>query len=298
MAKSKRKPTHEELQRDEIADSLHDIVETIHRLKYVILAAILIIIAVAVAWRYVDVRRGERLIALNQAVTETIQDFHQLESLTEPEERQEAAASLVETLEEVIQTHGTSQPLGRFALYLKGMTHYSVDEFGPARSAFNQYLAEARNDEESARGEIALAYAYENEGFFPADPESQRSLLDLAQNHYLRASGIARQPHPYLHYYAVLGQARVHEAIGENQEALDLYRQILEERPPRELEPIEDIEAPDRQQRALIRMLARMMREAEEPLSLTATAQLRLERLEARMGIAPDEGPVTTVIAP
>ncbi len=297
MAKIQRKTSHEELQRDEIADGVHDVIEGVYHQRYRILALVVVLIVVALGIYLYNASREATQRALNSEIATAMESYFALEAQTEVDQRAAQAEALVAQLDEIGAEYSMGLPLGRFAIYIKGMTHYAVDNFGEARRTYAEYLEQANTSEERARGEIAMAYAYENEGFFPAEPQAQRELLDQALAHYQQAAEVADGEQPYLYYYALLGQARALEAVGRNDEAIALYQRVIDER-PLEVTEVEAQETVDAQARAMFEMVSRMLRETEEQIGLAATARLRLERLQARTGTGPAVETVITTVAP
>lgn len=287
MAKKSR-PTHEQLQRDEIADSFHETLELIHDNRRTILMAVLALILLAVAIFAYSNHRTNVKNELNMRVASLISAYDRIQAIPDAKTRTDATKNLINELDTTIKDYDTDTVLSRAALYLKGMAHYSLDQFPEARADYEKFVKAAETAEERARGEIALAYAYENQAFFPTTGTlTARSLIDDAIKHYKAAQQIARDEAPYLHDYAMLGEARCHEVSGNTDKAAELYSKVLKDRPaPTPVATPEEKEGQDVQS-VYAKMLRERIKDAESQITLAATAQQRLDRLQARASLAP-----------
>ena len=296
MARNRRLE-HEELERDEIAEGFHDTLEAIHRHRWTILTGLVVLVALILAVQMWVSLRQSRQVALTSAVSTMLERYGQLESLA-PEARADEARALLTDLEPYIADYSGST-LGNAFLLIKGRVHYLLDEYEPARAAFEQYTETAEDPEQRARGLIAVAYTFENQSFFPTTGTlTQRDLLDRALNHYELAAQTAGDTYGYLGAYALLGEARIHELLGDTEKAAGLYREVIEQRPLPTPDADEDAQqAAEGDQAEAFKYVQDQIREREDQLSLASTAKLRLERLEARAGLA-EPTVTTTVTAP
>lgn len=296
MARNRRLE-QQELERDEIADGFHDTMEAIHRHRWTILTGLVVLVALILAVQMWVSLRQSRQVALTSAVSTMFERYAQLESLA-PEARTDEARALLTDLEPYIADYSGSA-LGNTFLLIKGRIHYLLDEYEPARTAYEEYTEKAEDAEQRARGLIAVAYTFENQSFFPTTGTlTQRDLLDRALNNYELAAQSAGDTFGYLSAYALLGEARIHELLGDTEKAAGLYREVIERRPLSTPEANEDEQRDmEGDQAEMLRYIQNQIREREDQLSLASTAQLRLERLEARAGLA-EPTVTTTVTAP
>ncbi|MCE5231375.1 hypothetical protein LLG95_17500 [bacterium] len=288
MAKNP-KPTHDQLQRDEIADSFHETLEMIHANRRMILMVVVALILLAIAVRTYAVHSENVKTQINSDLAMRMNQYEQVLLMQDQKARSDAANALVQELDRFIANYGTGSKVARGAIFLRGMTQFANDQYKKSQADYTLFLKDARDNEERARGEIALAYSIENQSFLPTSGTlTQRQLLDEAVKHYEAAEKIADNQYPYLYYYALMGQARYNELINNNKKAIELYGKILKDRPQPTPEPTQaQAEDETDAQRRIIDSLRQVVNEREAQLSLAATAKLRLERLQANAGLAP-----------
>ncbi|MEN6625548.1 MAG: hypothetical protein ABFD69_04890 [Candidatus Sumerlaeia bacterium] len=281
------KPNREQLERDEIADGFMQTVEMLHRNRTSIMMGILVLILLIIGIRAYVAHTENVQSQINEAVSLRMGQYEMGDRQADPKARADAYKSLLNDINSDIGKFGTGSQLARELVFLKGLTYYSLDQFPQAQEAYKQYIQQAGGNEERARGQIALAYSYENQSFFPTSGTlTQRGLLDQALAQYQTAKNAANGQNPYLYYYALLGEARINELTGANDKAVALYQQILKDRaaPTPAATPAE--EGTDAAQNRFVDMLRQMLNERESQLSFAATAKLRLERLEAKASLA------------
>lgn len=287
MAKKPR-PTHEQLQRDEIADSFHETLELIHDNRRMILMGVVALILLAIAIRAFTIHSADVQNQLNNRIAMLMSQYDRIQTVPDAKDRTDATTTLINELDKTIKDHDTGSELARTALYLKGMAYYSMDQFPEARANYEQFVKAASDNEERARGEIALAYAYENQAFFPTSGTLEaRSLVDQAIDHYKKAEQLAETQAPYLYYYAMLGEARCNEVIGANDKATQLYNKVLNDRPvpkPEATPAVKEVQDP---QTNMANILRGRIKDAESQIQLAATARQRLDRLQAKASLAP-----------
>ncbi len=290
---AKRKLTHEELQRDEVAEGLQETLDSLRRNRNKLIGLAAVAILVAIVYAAVSGYQARVLRESNEMFANAMTAYARLLSAADDEQRRGALGDMITELDTLIETYGTS-PLGRAATFLKGRAYYAIDDYPKAQEAYEQYLAQTQDDAQKARGEIALAYSLENESFFLDDLTEQRAKLDQARVHYELAAAASPKP-SFLYYYALLGQARYHELVQEEEQAIALLEEVVAERPA----PVTDPAAaagPDPDEDPELALVKMAIREREAQLSLAATARQRLERLRARQGLDEAVTEVTTQV--
>lgn len=278
MAKS-QKYTHEQLQKDEVAESLQHIVLWLHRNKRRLLWTALLILATIVigyGWRSHQARLRMRSNALME---EALLHYQALTNQTEPGQRETAMEDAVASARALVEQYPNT-PLGREAHYLMAKAYYEMGRFEPARQAYQAYIDAAETRPQRARGEIGLGYAHENESFFMTDLVARTDKLDTALGHYESALRLA-PPESFLYYYALLSQARIYDLTGQDDQARERYQRIIDERPAPAETALPDARPQRQPNDPMARQLLDRIRQAERQLSLAATARLRLQRLEA-----------------
>ena len=298
MAKD-TKLSHDELQRDELAEGLLGAWAWVRQRRELVIGSILAVVVLIAGigiWGGIRARANANA---NQLITQAMSSYAQYQSATDPKDREQSAQKTMETLDNLIKAYGDTR-LGREGRFLKGSFLYSQDKFADAQKAYDEYLKAAESggsSAEKARGEIALGYAYENETFWLTDNSARENSLKAARTHYDRAVAIAPAK-SYLQYYAMLGQARVAELTGQDQQAIEIYDRIVKERPaPPSLvssKPQDQAEASSKKDK-LTEMVRDEVISREGQMSFQATAKLRLERLRAKAPLVAPETTVTTV---
>lgn len=287
MAKKPR-PTHEQLQRDEIADSFHETLELIHNNRRAILMGLIALILLAIAIRAFSIHSANTQNQLNNQVAMLMSQYERIQAVPDSKDRTDATKNLIAELDKTVSQYDTGSILARTALFLKGKAYYSMDRFSEARASYEKFIMAAGDNEERARGEIALAYACENQAFFPTSGTlTARSLIDESIKHFKTAQQLAEAQAPYLYYYAMLGEARCNEVLGNNDAATKLYDKILKDRPePKPQATPAEKEGKDMQSN-LANMLRNRIQDAEAQINLAATARQRLDRLQAKASLVP-----------
>lgn len=271
-----KKITQEELERDEIAETLTGLAEWLKRNLYPLLIGVGVIVIGIVAygsWGSYRTRVSEdssRILKIaNQALV-------QIYSMPDAAQRNEGLDSAIAQLQTLIDRYPDT-PAAHTALYLQGNCYFHKDELAKASDIYRRFIESSTTDEERATGEIALAYAMENEIYFTRDEKK----VEDAKAHFTRAMELA-PARSYQYYFAMMGLARVLELSFQDEEALKLYERILAERPSpavgsKDFDPDKE---PDFG--AGLEQYARQMAEQRvSQLSLEATVKLRIERLQA-----------------
>jgi tetratricopeptide (TPR) repeat protein len=291
-----QKDIQDELRKDEVAETLQRIGENIQAYRNLLITmAIIIVAGVLITF---GLRSHQETVAResNAMLAGVIQRYEGLVSQPDAKQREDLLKQLVDSANSLADTYPDTK-LGREALYIKGNAYYQMDRFVDAEKAYKAYLEKAANDEEKARGEIALGYTAENWSFMSPAKERQEK-VNAALDHYTKAASLAEggdkahPAYPYLYYYAVICQARVNELLpGKTKEAMALYEEVLKNRP----EPVvksEDKEARGEQD-MLMQFVRRQLDEVSGQMSLQATAKMRLDRLKSAPLSAP---PVMTEV--
>jgi tetratricopeptide (TPR) repeat protein len=269
-------------------EEMHGALEFIlkHKNVLTVLAVILIVLILVVNMN--NTRRTRMRQESTALVSDAIRSYSQMLTLSDIEQRQSQFDDVTAILDQLENDHGDT-PLGNEARFLRGKVFFTMDRYDEAQDQYKTYIEHATNDEDRARGEIALAYSHENQAFFTGDAGEQRDKLDEADGHYSRAMNLSPAP-SYIYYYALLGQARIRELTSQNADAIKLYEEVLEGRP--DLLPDEDAPDPRNLANSLdyVKWFIRQQQQAE---SFHTTAKLRLERLRARLDedeLAPASG--------
>ena len=294
MAKARKKITRQELKQDEVAETLEEMLESVRAnwRKYVVggLVVILLIISGVVYSNRRTQIKTETSLQLNMA--NLLLD--QLPGMLDEAQRETGLRDTINGLQRIIDDYSGSQA-AHLALYLQGNCYFQLDELEEAQDIYQRYSDEAKDDEDAARGEIALGEALENQAYLtdPSDPLA-RTRVDEARIHYIRAEELAG-PGSYLYTQARMNQARLLELVYFDAQAIEIYREIMETRPPPSLvEPREDGPedgAPTGNEfQSMIRAQIRSM---NDTLSFATTAKLRFDRLEANRSVIvpPTESP-------
>ncbi len=282
MAKNPR-PTHDQLQRDEIADSFHETLELIHNNRRTILMAVIALILLAIAVRAFNIHSADVKSQLNNQVALLLSQYERIQTVPDAKERTAATQKLIADVDKAAKDYDGGSVLARSLILLKGKAYYSLDQFSEARTSYEQFVKTAGDNEERARGEIALAYTYENQAFLPTSGTLiARSLVDQAIEHFKAAQQFAENQSPYLYYYAMLGEARCNEVVGNNDKAIQLYDKVLKDRPAPKPEATPAEKESKDMQTNIANMLRSRIKDAEAQLNLAATAQQRLDRLRAK----------------
>lgn len=276
MAK-KLKITKQELEQDEIALTVQTLAQkaSANRSRLLVLAGAVILV-VAVGYGYSSYRR-QAVEEGSQTLNLANQLFTQLPTMQSEEDRTKGLTNVINSLQNLIDQRPGSRA-AHAALYLKGNCHYYMDEYDQAQKAYTDYTNDATDDEDRARGVLALASAQENKFYF--NPK-QVNLLDEATASYEKAENLAPKG-SYLQYTALLGKARILELRSRDQEAIEIYERIVKERPS----PIKIVaaapesEADGKKPLDFGEMLRNQINQSLEPFSLEAAAKMRLESLK------------------
>lgn len=276
MAKARSKPAVADLKQDEVAESIAQMTGWFqdHGLRVLIFGIVAVVAAASLVFFNVNQDRiardkSDRLQAANLI-------YNQALLAQTDETRKTQIDSVIGSLDKLREDYPGSDA-ARLALYIQGNCYFSLDELGKAQSAFEDYIGEARTPEDEARGEIALGYTHENNFYLTDNEES----IDQAEVHFALAADLAPSE-SYLHYSALLNQARVLELRSQDQQALELYERIASSRAlPRTPSVPDSAQEESDAGFNLTSLILEQVRSRTEPQSFQFTAQLRADRLRA-----------------
>ena len=281
----KRKDIEEQLQKDEVAESIQELTQWVRTNRAWMISAILLILVFVVGKAIWASHRETVLRETNALMNDVLMSYAQVEGAKEDVQREEGMKSLMSATARLIDSYPGTK-LAREAQFVKGKAYYALDKFQEAQKTFQEYVEKAPNDEERSRGEIALAYAFENNSFL-VPPASQKNLLDQAATHYSLAENYAQGPDaaqpawPYLYYYALMGRARILEVTNKPQEAIKIYEKVIADRPVPIPPEAKDEKNPSAESDPIMKFVTREIENRSAQISFQATAKLRLERLKA-----------------
>jgi tetratricopeptide (TPR) repeat protein len=288
-----------DVQRDEVAEGIQNTLQKIKESRNLLITIIIVAIVGTLLFLGVRGHNENVLNETNNLMSDALDKYADLERATDEKQRKDDLTAIVTATDNLIESHGGGK-LAHEALYVRGSAYYSMDKFTEARKAYQDYIDQAKTGDEKARGEIALAYTYENE-YFLDKTKTKRNNIDNALTHYgyaaIAAKGEGAAPAwPYLYYYALLGQARINELTGKDAEAIKLYQQIIKDRPA-PIDTSKDEKETAAEGEGMIKMLRQYIATMESPLSIQTTAKLRLERLQAT-AIMPSVPATTVTVTP
>ena len=273
---SKRRVLQQELQRDEVAESIQQTLDSIKRNKMQLIALVALIVAGFVVTWSVRAHHESILSESNALLGKALTQNYTLYSSTDDAARKKAFDELKTATTSLREAYPGTR-LGREARFLEGSAYYLMGDFTKSQAAYKDYTEQSSSNEEKANGEISQAYALENASFLLPKPK-QVAQLEQALSHYDRAVSLAQGQVPYLYYYALLGKARILELTGKNDDAIKLYEQVIKERPAPRPAPKADEKSGSDQ---MLQMVLTQLADQQNQLSFQTTAKLRLDRLKA-----------------
>lgn len=286
MATTKRRITRQELERDELAESIQDLRQTFmaNRLKIGIIAGA-VILALVVILGY-SAYRSRVVTESSQILNSANVLFSELPGLQDEGERTKRLQAMVGSLQDLVDRYSDSEA-ARTALFLKGNCYYYMDDLAKAQQTFEKYLSNSSTAADKARGEIALGYTLENQFYFD---DTKKKKLDEAITHYDFAVSSAPAK-SYLYYSALMNKARILELTSRDADAIKIYKQIMEERPaPRATAANKKQSDEEMFKGGLVGFVEKQVQTRLEPLSFFATAKLRVDQLEATSKVLRPKG--------
>ncbi|MCB2154027.1 tetratricopeptide repeat protein [bacterium] len=276
---AKIKISKEELQHDEIMETSEKTIRWIKENLTAVLIGIAVFVVAYSAITYYKSSKQNTLVAANDALTAAMDNYQKAVYGTEwaSAERTQQLTAVAEKAQEVEDQY-SGTPIARQALFLQGNAYYQAGDdiavsvsSGEAENTqkaieiFTRYAAEADNAFDRAKGNLALGYANENAFFLT----NQDSFYNNAQAAYDQV--VADEDAGFMRYEAMLAKGRLYEFQGQDQKAIELYREIMEAR----YEPLpspDETENPNR--KALLQLRGQL-----NTFSLAGTARVRLQAL-------------------
>lgn len=276
---AKIKISKEELERDEFMESTDRALLWLKDNARMLGTVIVLGIAVYVAVGFMATRREATLTAANDALSAAL-DAYQVaiaEHTWGSDERTAAMEDVARMARQVREDFSGSR-IAKQARFLEGSAYFSAGDSieaavaGGARNTsnaidvFGQFVAEAEDPFDRGKGGLALGYAWENAFFLTND---QAALGDAIRSfEQVHTDGAVPE---FLRAEALLAEARLHAYRGDRDQAIDLYRQVMEMRhePLRPLPPTAGVG------HELVRQIELRTRQ----FSLAGTARLELQRL-------------------
>jgi predicted negative regulator of RcsB-dependent stress response len=287
---TRRKLTREELERDEVAESIQELKDSFKENKKVIVGVAIGGVALIVAIFGYRAYSARVLTQTSQRLNAASILFAELPGMQNEEERNRRLDSTIAAMQELID-QSPDTPAAREAQFLKGNCYFYKDDLTQAEETFRQYIAGAKTDEEKAKGELALGYTLENQFYFN---DTMRNKLDEALAHFELAANVA-PPKSHHYYEAQMSRARILELTFRDAQALEIYRQVMADRPPPRAGAPEDETESAPTGNALLDFVNTQIKDRMEPLSYYATAKVRADRLEATSTVL---NPTATVPEP
>jgi tetratricopeptide (TPR) repeat protein len=247
-----------------------------------IITVLAIIFAVYAGFALLNQRREAKRAEASNMLFSAYQDFDRgLLSPWASAERVTAMESARRKAEEIIKKF-PGESVTRNALFLKANTYYfQGDLFGSAINTqqaiavFQQYNDEAArsNDPmERAAAQLALGYAQENLSILMGQDEQQsRAALVAALNHYKTVEDQVGSAAGFLLYEAKNARARILATVGQRDEAIALYKEVLRSRHT-------EVPLPDETASQRARILYSLQMLAGQ-FTTGATARIQLQRL-------------------
>lgn len=277
MAKARIKITEEELQRDEVAESLQEGLDWVRENRVKLIAVAVLVVGAlggGLFWRgYRAQIEQDTSAILNGAFT----IFDRIPSMQDAAERDRQLKDLVTDLQTRVVDRYADSPMALRAIYLQGNCLYYMDDLKGAQDAFSRFLDRAEEPTDVARGRMALGNAIENEFYFTNDQKRLQEAYDQYQQ-----AGSAAPPGSYLRIEAKMAGARIQELTSNDADALEIYREVLAERPLPNAAPDRK---PESQGNALFEMAREQIDRQLESVSFHATARLRSERIDGALAL-------------
>lgn len=273
MAKQKSKLSREELERDEVADSFEAALESVRRNRIRLAVASAVILAVAVSAYFYSENKRQVQTQFSGILNTSAAIFDEIPKMQDEAQRETRLKDTLKTLQTQIVDRDPTSEAAEEAVHLIGRCYYALDDTTKAAESFNKYLTMADNEQEKARGQIALAYAQENAFYFTTDQARLNEALET-----FRLAKATAEPRSYLYYSALIGEARLLELLGKDPEALEIYKRVMEERPS-PVEVADNSEPPAGFNPS--EYARRMINQTMSTLGFAATAKMRAQVLES-----------------
>lgn len=220
---AKVKVTREDLKRDELRDFGADLLEWYQQRKnlfWIVIGSLLALFVIVRAWSAFNERRQ---IQANQQYEQAVQAYQRALFTTDAKER-ETLLKQAEGFAGEVRNRYPGSSAARQALLLQGNTLFLANNPDRARQVFLEYQETASDPDEKATALIALAYCFED--LFARGDMREDVMANSAIEHYVRAADEAESEE--LKRWAMLGQARMLEFLGQAPQALEIYKKIEE----------------------------------------------------------------------
>jgi tetratricopeptide (TPR) repeat protein len=279
---AKGKITRKELKEDEFRTFGMKVYTFVHdnsRLCFIVVIALVIAF---ISHRVYKDYQARALGRSNEIFTGAMSMFEAGMFETDQTRREAALKQAIIYAEQIIEEFPKSKA-ARQARYLEGNAYYFMNDFDRAISAFQYYINTAKDNQDRAKGFVALGYAFENKFFYN---EQDQSILHEAEKAYDQAIDLGKGT--YIQYQAMLCKARLLELRYKNDEAMEIYKKIIADRKKLE-EKIAEAStdqgsqtnrATRRSQKTQAEMLSEQMKMLESLFSFEKTAELNLDRLK------------------
>lgn len=285
VAAKRQHLTREELERDEVADTIESFIKTVRENRMKILVALITLLLLIVGTQSLSGYRQRVAEETSQSMKEAQALIDQAVFSTTTEERDAKIDEAAKVLKSVIADRaGTDWELK--ATLVLGGAYLLRDDFAGAETTFGEYLATASDPEDRARGHIGLGNTYENRRFTTENAED----LEAALKQYRSAQGVAPEG-SYLIAHAQIAEGRALEFAGRTEEARAIYLAVIESRPaPRTREESETTEF-GATGSLFLDMALNQAFENEGALSYREQARLRLERIAGASSVVLSTSP-------
>ncbi len=298
MAVKGRKLTREDLERDEVAESLQEMAATLreNRMKILVVCLGAILIA-AVGWGYKSYRDKIKIEA-SAVFYQANVVFSEIPSMKDEQERTKQLESTISSLQGLIEKYPDSVS-AREAIFLQGNCYYTMDKLDKARETFQKYIEKAKTNDDRAKGEIALGYALENQIYLSGNQVEMKPKIEEAKAEYKKAEEQA-VPKSFQYYEALMCQARLLELTAHDAEALEIYKRVMKERPAPSKIALGQKGKSSETMGGLEEFVRGQIADRLTPLSLYAAARARADRIESRSNVAaaPAPAPASVPAAP
>lgn len=215
----------EELQKDEVAETITSAQDFLVRNRVLLIALALAVVGGTVGGSVWNSRKVQSGAAKAEDLFQASLFLASRHTIDDPELFRTRLDEAVASLRSLIDRAGTDET-GRMAHRMLGDCYSEQREFDKALEQYRIALSAAKSGREKAMYEVRIGMALEGRHFETQDD----GLLEEAAGRYDAAARTA-PPRSRERYFALYQKARVLEAQGSDAEALELYKVIMEERP-------------------------------------------------------------------
>lgn len=227
MSKDTEKFDKHTLKDDEVGDALLVFINKLKERKIPIIATFVIIVVLLVGYNASKDYKNSKLTDISEKLAKARASYEEAVQGEFEDKSKESYEKAIKQYQEVIDEHPTSNG-GIEALYLQGNCYYEMKDFDNAKAAYNKYVAKVTDPAEKANAYLSLGYTFENQFFYT----NKEEFLKSAMENYEQAIKAAKET--YMKYQAMMSLGRCYELTNKDQEALDLYKKIIAEKPKSE----------------------------------------------------------------